>query len=315
MYLPTFGGARNGRTSGESGRPPHCLQPRRYATDRPTRLTHTLPHRAYPRTRTWPPTQSPLSHTRTGRKVSTLQSGPRNVLAAGRRAACGRAVACGGHMQSLAAQLGRLRPHPAPPQRLRGPYARAQRQRCERAASAAPRAWILSAIDLGVEGHVFGRAPTARGCRCAPRPSTCGATGGAGSVPSVHAACNILAGGRGARPSSARRGRHANKDRASVRVGRVDSPRRAPPGGGSRAPPPTRTRRPPSHARWRQPASGPRVGSAGIAWPSWLSSATRCRPSAGPTTAAAAKRPHIAVHTHTRVNPFPSLTPLNGVRA
>ena len=99
-------------------------------------------------------------------------------------------------------------------------------------------------------------------------------------------ACNILAGGRGARPSSARRGRHANKDRASVRVGRVDSPRRAPPGGGSRAPPPTRTRRPPSHARWRQPASGPRVGPADIALPSGRSSATRWRP-----PAAARRRP------------------------
>jgi hypothetical protein len=42
----------------------------------------------------------------------------------------------------------------------------------------------------------------------------------------------------------------------------------------------------PSHARWRNPASGPHVGPADIAWPSGLSSATRWRP-----LAAARRRP------------------------
>ena len=42
----------------------------------------------------------------------------------------------------------------------------------------------------------------------------------------------------------------------------------------------------PSHARWRNPASGPHVGPADIAWPSGLSSATRWRP-----PAAARRRP------------------------
>ena len=107
--------------------------------------------------------------------------------------------------------------------------ARGAKQRSERAARTPPRALSSSATDLQVEGHVFARAPTARACQRAPRPSTCGTQQARCSVPSAHAACNILHASRGPRPSYARRRRHAGKGRALVRVGRVDSPRRARP--------------------------------------------------------------------------------------
>ena len=138
-----------------------------------------------------------------------------------------------------------FRPHTAPSERRRARAPRAQQQRSERAASASPRARRSCATGLGVKGHVFGRAPAARACRCAPRPSTCARAGGVHSVPSVHAAWTILRAGRGPRPSCARRRRHAGKDRALVRRGRVDSPRRARTGGRSRALPRTRTSRSP----------------------------------------------------------------------
>ena len=138
-----------------------------------------------------------------------------------------------------------FRPPTTPSERRRARAPRAQQQRSERAAHKPPRARSSSAIGLGVEGDVFGRAPAARACRCAPRPSTCARAGGVHSVPSAHAAWNILRAGRGPRPSCARRRRHAGKDRALVRRGRVDSPRRARTGGRSRALPRTRTSRSP----------------------------------------------------------------------
>ena len=155
-----------------------------------------------------------------------------------------------------------FRPHTAPSERRRARAPRAQQQRSERAASASPRARRSCATGLGVKGHVFGRAPAARACRCAPRLSTCARAGGVDSVPSAHAAWNILCAGRGPRPSCARRRRHAGKDRALVRRGRVDSPRRARTGGRSRALPRTRTSRSPESCSLAKPKGKASLGAA-----------------------------------------------------
>ena len=96
-----------------------------------------------------------------------------NVLAAGRRAGSGRSVTGAEHGQQLAAWLSLLRVCTALPHRLARarPLARAGQQ--QRASSAVRGARISTAIELGVNGDVFGRAPAPSGCACAPCPLSC----------------------------------------------------------------------------------------------------------------------------------------------
>ena len=151
---------------------------------------------------------------------------------------------------------------------------------------------------------MFGRAPAARACRCAPRPSTCARAGGVHSVPSAHAAWNILRAGRGPRPSCARRRRHAGKDRALVRRGRVDSPRRARTGGRSRALPRTRTSRSPESCSLANASLGAacRAGRHRLGERAELRDALAAAGSS--TTAAEPLRACLTVYAPTRVNPL-----------